>query len=111
MKTTRGILLLMLLAVRNPDPLQAQWLEGDHGGFKLSRDPILTIRYHVPQNTRVILKVYNILGRQVASLVDDQKGPGAYEAKFDGTGLASGMYFYRIEAAGFVLTRKILLIH
>jgi hypothetical protein len=111
MNTFYGFLLLMSMTSIHTNPLFAQWLQSDRGGYTLSRDPILTIRYQVPQNTHVILRVYNTLGRQVASLVNDQQGPGAYEAKLDGTGLASGMYFYRIEAAGSVLTKKILLIH
>jgi hypothetical protein len=110
-KTIPEFLLLILFALSNSNPVQAQWLEGDHGAYKLSRDPILTIRYQVPQNTHVILKVFNTLGRQVASLVDNQQGPGAYEAKLDGASLASGVYFYRLEAAGFAVSRKILLIH
>jgi hypothetical protein len=110
-KTIYGFLLLSVVTLCHTNSLLAQWLQSDHGGYTLSRDPILTIRYQVPQNTHVIMRVYNTVGRQVATLVNDQQGPGAYEAKLDGTGLASGMYFYRIEAAGFVLTKKILLIH
>ena len=54
--------------------------------------------------------VYDVLGRQVAVLVDEPKLPGSYEVTFDGTNLASGLYFYRMEAGSFVTTKKLLLI-
>jgi hypothetical protein len=58
----------------------------------------------------VTLKVYDILGREVATLVNEVKQPGTYTVQFDGSGLASGVYFYRLQASHFVQTRKALLI-
>ena len=52
----------------------------------------------------------DILGRQVSVLVNERREAGVHEVKFDGSGLLSGVYFYRIEAGGFVQTRKLLLI-
>jgi hypothetical protein len=53
--------------------------------------------------------VYDLLGREVAVLVDEKQAPGIYEVRFDGSGLPSGAYFYRIEAGSFVQTRKFVL--
>ncbi len=58
----------------------------------------------------VTLKVYDIIGREVATLVNEKKAPGMYEVTFDGSGLASGVYFYRLEAGTFVQTKKLLLL-
>ena len=57
----------------------------------------------------VSLKVYDVLGREVATLVNEVRQPGSYEVGFDGNVLASGMYFYRLEAGANVETRKMIL--
>jgi hypothetical protein len=57
-----------------------------------------------------IVRVYDILGREVQTLVNETKQPGRYEAVFDGRNLASGAYLYRLTAGSFVQTRKTLLI-
>lgn len=56
------------------------------------------------------LAVYNTLGQLVATLVKGEQDAGYYEVKFDGTNLASGVYFYRIQASSFVQTKKLLLL-
>jgi hypothetical protein len=58
----------------------------------------------------VTLKVYDILGRQVATLVNEVKQPGSYEVTFNANGLASGVYFYRLQAGGFTKARRLLLL-
>jgi len=66
----------------------------------------------------VSLKIYDILGKEVAPLVNNRLSPGKYKAEFDGSGLASGVYFYRlvvslstpIEAGSFTDTKRMLLI-
>jgi hypothetical protein len=60
--------------------------------------------------SRVRLAVYDILGREVAVLVDEEKQPGSYEVRFDGTGFGSGVYLCRIQSGGRVETRKMLLL-
>jgi len=57
----------------------------------------------------VRLVVYDLLGREVAVLVDEKKEPGRYEVKFDGSGLSSGAYFYQLQAATFCETKKLLI--
>jgi hypothetical protein len=69
-----------------------------------------TIRYGLPQKSPVTLAIYNILGQQVAVLVNGEQEAGYYDVKFDGTNSASGLYFYRLIAGDFVQTRKLLLV-
>jgi hypothetical protein len=56
----------------------------------------------------VLLTVFNTLGQQVATLVDGHEEAGSYEVKFDGSGLASGVYFYRLQAGTYINTKKLL---
>jgi hypothetical protein len=67
------------------------------------------IQYQLPGAGPVRLTVYDILGREVARLVDGIQQPGNHEARFDGGGLASGVYLYRLQTAGFVQERKMIL--
>ena len=57
----------------------------------------------------VTLKVYDILGNEVATLVNEEKQPGVYEVEFDASSLASGMYLYKLQAGTFVQTKKMIL--
>jgi len=73
-------------------------------------NPTTTIGYQLPSRSRVTLKVFDILGREVATLTDAIEEPGYKEVRFDAVGLASGVYFYRLQAGDFVQTRKLLLL-
>lgn len=73
-------------------------------------NPSTTIRYSLPHRSQVFLAVYNALGQRVATLVQDQQEAGVYETNFDGSNLASGVYFYRLQAGGFVQSKKLLLL-
>jgi hypothetical protein len=73
-------------------------------------NPTTTIRYALPYRSRVNLTVYNTLGQQVAIPIHAQQEAGSYEVKFDGSALASGVYFYRLQTGGFVDTKKLLLL-
>jgi len=73
-------------------------------------NPTSHIKYSVPMHGRVTLKVYNLLGQVVMTLVDDVQQPGNYEATFDGSGLTSGAYYYRLESGSVSLTKKLLLV-
>ena len=55
------------------------------------------------------LTVYDLLGREVAVLVNEAKRPGNYSVRFDATGLASGAYFYKLKAGSFVETKRLIL--
>jgi hypothetical protein len=74
-------------------------------------NPSTTITYGLPSRAHVILSVSNALGQQVALLEDGEREAGYHEVKFDGTDLASGVYFYRVHAGSFVQTKKLLLLH
>jgi len=73
-------------------------------------NPTTTINYSVPTASHVTIKVYDLLGRQVAILVNDNKPVGNYSIKIDGSKLLSGVYFYRMEAGSFSQTKKLLLL-
>jgi len=73
-------------------------------------NPETIIKYEVPQISNVKIEVFDILGRVVKVLVDEEKTPGRYEIKFDASSLASGIYYYRIKANEFVQTKKMMLI-
>lgn len=73
-------------------------------------NPSTVIKYQLPRPEMVTIKVYDLLGKEIASLVNERKEPGYYEAVFDGSNLASGLYFYKIEAGNFVETKKMMLI-
>jgi hypothetical protein len=80
-------------------------------------NPITIISYQLPMNSHVLLSVYDALGREVATLVNEIKEAGSYTAQFDGSkfsrqnagGLASGIYFYTLRAGNFSETKKLLL--
>ena len=72
-------------------------------------NPTTVVSCRVPVACNVTLVVYNLLGQEVAVLVDKQKPAGRYEFKFDGTGVASGVYVYRLTAGEDVATRKMVL--
>jgi Peptidase family M1 domain len=72
-------------------------------------NPTTTIKYQLPIHGYVILRVFDILGREVATLVNGMKQPGKYTVQFNGTGLASGVYFYKLETVDFVDVKKFIL--
>jgi hypothetical protein len=73
-------------------------------------NPSTTIRYEISERTRVVLRVLDLLGRPVATLVDEEKLPGEYQVKWDASGLATGFYLYRLQAGEFLQTKKLLLL-
>ena len=68
------------------------------------------IRYQLKEGGVVSLKVYDVLGKEVETLVNGWQAAGWYEAKFSASSLPSGIYFYRLNTAGTVLTKKTLLL-
>jgi hypothetical protein len=73
-------------------------------------NPVTTVEFRIQSSEFVILKVFDLLGREVATLVNEVKQPGTYIVQWDATGMASGVYFYRLGAPGFIQTRKLLLL-
>ncbi len=73
-------------------------------------NPTTVVSFQLPVVSKVRLVVYDILGREVATLVNETKQPGTYTLNFDGSALASGVYIYRLNAGQYVQCRKMLLV-
>ena len=73
-------------------------------------NPTTTIKYSLPKNAFVNIKVYDITGKETAQLVDDYKTAGEYEVNFDASALASGVYFYTLKSDGFAETKRMTLV-
>ena len=86
-------------------------------------NPSTTVRFEIPDAARVTLKVYNVLGQEVMTVLDEEKAAGSYDVRIDASALSSGAYFYRLQAeppatgnghsvrpGNFVQTRKFLLL-
>ena len=71
-------------------------------------NPATTIQYQLPKNGFVTLKIYDILGKEVADLVNDQKTQGRYSVNFDASRLASGVYIYQLLVNDYVSSKKML---
>ncbi len=86
------------------------------GLYKLNQNypnpfnPSTTIKYSIPSASYVLLKVYNILGKEVTTLTNEMKNAGTYEVNFNASNLSSGTYFYRIQSGTYSETKKILLL-
>lgn len=113
-------------AVLRADAIRFQWIregatditqgEGDlPATYALAQNypnpfnPATRIEFRTPKSAFVSLKVYDLLGQEVAALVNGERPPGSYEVLFDASGLASGVYIYRLTAGSFVQTRKMVL--
>ena len=73
-------------------------------------NPSTSITYQIPKPELVSLKVYDVLGREVAVLVNEEKSQGSYEVQFIGNGLTSGIYFYQLKAGNYSETKKMILL-
>ncbi|MHB8579966.1 MAG: GDSL-type esterase/lipase family protein [Ignavibacteriaceae bacterium] len=73
-------------------------------------NPATTISYQLPKTSHVTLKAYDVLGREMAVLVDEQKNAGTYQVTLNGTRLTSGVYLYQLKAGNFVETKKLILL-
>lgn len=73
-------------------------------------NPTTKIEYNVPELSFVILKVYDVLGNEIGTLVNEEKPIGRYKIEFNATTLPSGIYFYRLQAGNFIETKKMILL-
>jgi hypothetical protein len=86
------------------------------GEYKLCQNypnpfnPNTIIRFKIKDSKFVTLKIYNILGKEVATLVNEKQSPGTYEVTFDGSSLSSGIYFYKLETENFSDIKRMVLI-
>jgi len=79
------------------------------GNYPNPFNPSTIIKYNLAENTNVTLKVYDVLGREVKTLVNEFKPTGSYEVKFDASGLSSGLYFYQFRAGNVNQIQKMIL--
>jgi photosystem II stability/assembly factor-like uncharacterized protein len=73
-------------------------------------NPTTTIQYQIPKAGFVSLKIYDLLGREITTLVNEEKPAGTYEVEFNGSNLPSGVYFYKLESGGKLFTKKLMLL-
>jgi len=73
-------------------------------------NPSTVIRYQLPVSSDVTLKIFDILGNEIATLVNEEKKAGNYSLEFDASSLSSGIYFYQIRAGEFIQTKKMILL-
>ncbi len=72
-------------------------------------NPTTTVQYAIPQKSNVTLKIYDVLGNEIATLVNEEKDRGVHTVNFDASQLASGIYIYKLQAGSFVETKKMIL--
>jgi len=104
--STSSNTLILTLASQTGIPVQYQLGQNYPNPF----NPSTIINYSVPNAGLVTLKVYNVLGREIATLVNQEKSPGNYSVQFTGSKLSSGIYFYRMQSGSFEETKKLLLL-
>ena len=86
------------------------------GTYSLSQNypnpfnPVTQIKFDIPKQGFVTMKIFDILGREVSKLVNEVKTPGSYIVDFDGSNLSSGVYFYKLEVNNFSDIKKMVLI-
>lgn len=73
-------------------------------------NPTTSIKFIIGEKSFVVLKVYDVLGNEITTLVNEEKSPGTYEVKFEAANLQSGVYFYQMNAQKFIKTRKMILL-
>ncbi len=103
----------IILKYTDPTVTEVQKSDNKIRNYYLSQNypnpfnPTTKIKYQLPELSKVKLTVYDVLGREVKTLVNEEKPAGSYEVEFDGTNLPSGIYFYRIEAGKFLCYKEI----
>jgi photosystem II stability/assembly factor-like uncharacterized protein len=90
----------------NPLPQKFQLYQNYPNPF----NPVTKIKYFIAENTQVLLKVYNVLGMEIKSLIDKYQSAGEYTTEFDGNDLPSGVYLYKMTAGNYTAVKKMILI-
>ena len=109
---------MKLVAQEPPEPT---WVETSEvkaipSGYVLAQNypnpfnPATTISYDLPEGSDVTLTIYMLTGQKVATLVSEHQEAGYHRVAWDGSGFATGIYFYRMEAGGFVEARRMVLL-
>jgi hypothetical protein len=97
---------LSLIQLNEGKPKQYALLQNYPNPF----NPTTTISYQLPVASQVSLKVFDVLGREVMTLVNGRQDAGAYNFNFNASDLSSGVYFYRLQSGNFVQTKKMMLV-
>ncbi|MBK7868323.1 MAG: T9SS type A sorting domain-containing protein [Ignavibacteriales bacterium] len=91
-------------------------LLGNANGYNLSQNypnpfnPSTVIKYHLAESNHVTLKIYDVMGNQISTLVDEDKPAGVHSVEFNAEHLSSGVYFYQLRSGEFVDMKKLSLI-
>lgn len=102
----RGILETTRLDGKHPLPTFFMLRQNYPNPF----NPSTTIAYAVERRAFVVIKVYDMLGREITTLVNGEMGPGTYEVMWNSDGMSGGMYFCRMQSSGYSATRKMILV-
>jgi len=81
-----------------------------HQNYPNPFNPTTKIKYSVPQSSNVVIKVFDVLGKEITTLVNEEKSVGTYELNWYAGNLPSGIYFYQLNAGSFVETKKMILL-
>jgi hypothetical protein len=73
-------------------------------------NPSTKIRFVIPKSSFVNIKVYNVLGKEIVTLINEERPAGNHEVEFSGTDLPSGVYFYKLQTGSFIQTKKMILL-
>jgi len=111
---------LLIVGIDDNNPLSAPVQFQLYNNYPNPFNPSTMIRYEIPGQARndnmlVVLKVYDVLGNEIATLVNEEKPAGSYEVEFNSRGLIhqtlpSGIYFYQLKAGSFIETKKMILL-
>ncbi len=104
-----------LIAIKDTSTVSVDEIKTISNDYSLSQNypnpfnPATTIMFTLPVSDQVTLKVYDVLGREAASLIDSYKEAGSHSIKFDASNLTSGIYFYQLKAGEYIETKKLIL--
>jgi hypothetical protein len=90
----------------NPHPIEYRLEQNYPNPF----NPTTSISYQIPEHCLVTIKVYDVLGNEIVTLVNEEKSTGTYEVKFDAVGFPSGIYFYQLKAEKFIDAKKMIML-
>ena len=100
---------LLIVSIDDNNPLGAPVQFQLYNNYPNPFNPATKINYQLPELSFVTVKVYDVLGSEIATLVNEEKPAGSYEVELDAMGLTSGIYFYTLAAGSFRETKKMVL--
>jgi hypothetical protein len=96
------------VSVENHEPLPIEYSLTQN--YPNPFNPTTIINYSIPAFSNVVIKIYDVLGKEVATLVNEEKPAGSYKVQFDASNLSSGVYLYKLQSGSFVETKKMTVI-